>query len=45
MLYHEADMSETIDIWQFIPIRRVSVIDVQWHRLTDLITTTSYDHE
>lgn len=37
VLNHETGVSEAIDVWQFVPIRRISVIDIQRHRLADLV--------
>lgn len=31
VLDHETDMSEPINVRQFVPIRRVSIVDVQRH--------------
>ena len=46
MLDHEAGVSKAIDVWQFIPIRRISVIDIQRHRLAHLVVpSTNYQQQ
>lgn len=41
MLDHEAGVSEAVDVGQLVPIRGISVIDVQRHRLADLVVSPS----
>lgn len=42
---HEADMPETIDVRQFVPIWGISIIDVERHRFAYLVASASDDHE
>lgn len=45
VLYHEGYMSETVNIRQFVPIRRISIIDIQRHRLSYLVTPTTNNQQ
>ena len=42
---HEADVSETINVRQFVPIWGIGIIDVERHGFAYLVATASDDHE
>ena len=45
VFYHEADVSETINVGQFVPIWGIGIIDVERHGFAYFVATASDDHE
>ena len=45
VLDHKADMPKAVDIGQLVPIRRISIVDIEGHGLADLVAPAADYHQ
>ena len=41
---HDANVPKSVDVGQLVPIRRISIVDVQRHRFSHLVASAPDDH-